>query len=240
MSLSYAPDIVTGHPDLVTAVIRADRITASADVSDRLSRLLSTARRRLNDGAISEFPEIRAWRRAFSEMGLKPTQYRCASESLLRRLDKTGTLPSIRPLVDLCNHVSVSHAVPIAAFDVTRVTGDLTVRPADGSERYVAFSGAIEHPAVGEVIFADDAGEAHARRWTNRQSAASAIRDSSREVLIVCEALHDGAHETVSAVLTELVAAITETWGSALETSVTTAAARRVRPGSPRAAHRAR
>ncbi len=30
-------------------------------------------------------------------------------------------------------------------------------------------------PEAGEVIFADDAGHAHARRWTNRQSGRSAI-----------------------------------------------------------------
>jgi DNA/RNA-binding domain of Phe-tRNA-synthetase-like protein len=36
-------------------------------------------------------------------MGLKPTQYRCAPEALLRRLRKEGTLPPLHPLVDLCN-----------------------------------------------------------------------------------------------------------------------------------------
>src|SRR5215471_7162093 len=34
----------------------------------------------------SELPEVQAWRRIFSRMGLKPTQYGCGSESLLRRI----------------------------------------------------------------------------------------------------------------------------------------------------------
>lgn len=217
MLLSYAPEITAAHPSLVIAVVQADRITPTADVSDRLPHLEAVARQRLDAGQISELPEIQAWRRAFSAMGLKPTQYRCAAESLLRQLDKAGSLPSIHPLVDLCNHVSVSLAVPIAVFDLAEVSGTLTVRRARGAERYLTFSGETEHPEPGEVIFADDAGEAHARRWTNRQSARSAIRDTTSDVLIVAEALHDDARDALSSLLTTLTSAISETWGSTVE-----------------------
>ncbi|MDR7165732.1 DNA/RNA-binding domain of Phe-tRNA-synthetase-like protein [Pseudarthrobacter oxydans] len=233
MLLSYAPDITTTHPTLVTAVIRADRITATADVSSRLPPLEAAARRRLDTGQISEFPEIRAWRHAFSVMGLKPTQYRCAAESLLRRLEKSGNLPSIHPLVDLCNHVSISLAVPIAVFDLTHIASALTVRPAEGSEHYLAFNGETEQPEPGEVIFADNAGEAHARRWTNRQSARSAIRETSSDVLIVAEALHDDAHDSLSMLLTMLTTAIRETWGSHMEGELILEGERQSVPGTP-------
>ena len=61
-------------------------------------------------------------------MGLKPTQYRCAAESLLRRLRTQGSLPRLHPLVDLCNAISVAYAIPVAVFDVSKLTGDLEVR----------------------------------------------------------------------------------------------------------------
>jgi len=38
-------------------------------------------------------------------MGMKPTQYRCASEALLRRYRRDRVLPRVHPLVDLCNAV---------------------------------------------------------------------------------------------------------------------------------------
>ncbi|WP_264830499.1 phenylalanine--tRNA ligase beta subunit-related protein, partial [Klebsiella michiganensis] len=66
-----------------------------------------------------ELPEIQAWRRAFSKMGLKPTQYRCASEQLLRRFRQDRALPEIHPLIDLCNAISMAFAIPIAVFDVS-------------------------------------------------------------------------------------------------------------------------
>ena len=104
-------------------------------------------------------------------MGLKPTQYRCASEALLRRYRKEGAVPALHPLIDLCNAASLASAIPVAVFDTARITGTRSVRLAHGDETYETFAGEIEHPEPGEVIFADDNGRAHARRWTNRQAA---------------------------------------------------------------------
>ena len=134
-------------------------------------------------------------------MGLKPTQYRCASESLLRRLRREGDLPSLHPLVDLCNAVSAAFAIPVAALDADRISGDLEVRRAAGAERYDTFTGDVEHPEPGEVVFVDAAGRAHARRWTNRQSGHSAISAATRRAFIVTEALHEDAAADVTALL---------------------------------------
>ncbi len=167
----------------------------------------------------SELPEVQAWRRAFGRMGFKPTQYRCASESLLRRLRKEGALPRIHPLIDLCNAVSTAFAIPIAVFDLDHVQGNLQVRPATGTERHVAFGGEVEQPEPGEVVFADGAGQAHARRWTHRQSAASAIRPGTRRVLIVAEAMHATARDDVQRLLDALAQELQAGWGAGVDGS---------------------
>ena len=53
------------------------------------------------------------------------------------------------------------------------------------------------------MIFADDAGHAHARRWTNRQSGRSEIRPETHVVLIVSEAMHDTGPHDVNALREE-------------------------------------
>ena len=145
-------------------------------------------------------------------MGLKPTQYRCAAESLLRRFRKEGSLPPLHPLVDLCNAVSLAFAVPVAVLDADQVTWPLEVRYASGDEDYLTFGGEVEHPAPGEVIFADQAGQAHARRWTNRQSGRSAVSPATGSVLIVAEALHEGAATTIPELIKTLAAEVSTTW----------------------------
>ena len=148
-------------------------------------------------------------------MGLKPTQYRCAAEALLRRLRKESTLPRIHPLIDLCNAVSLAYAIPVAVFDLARIDGHLEVRHAAGNETYLAFSGETENPEAREVIFADNAGRAHARRWTNRQSAFSAVRAETGAVLIVAEAMHESAAADVQ----NLIAALAQAMGAAWRTA---------------------
>jgi DNA/RNA-binding domain of Phe-tRNA-synthetase-like protein len=108
------------------------------------------------------------------------------------------------------------------------VAWPLEVRYADGDEDYLTFGGDIEHPAAGEVIFADQARRAHARRWTNRQSGRSAVRDGTTDVLIVAEALHDGAAAGMPQLLATLAAEIGSRWPA---TTPRTALLTPTRPG---------
>ena len=169
MYFQHSAGIWRDFPALAPGVLYAEGITSQAEV--RVDAFAAAAKARLADGPEGERPEIQAWRRAFTQMGLKPTQYRCASESLLRRFRKEGSLPRLHPLVDLCNAVSLAFAIPVAAFDAAAVAWPLEVRYAAGDEDYLTFGGDTEHPAAGEVIFADQAGRAHARRWTAGRAA---------------------------------------------------------------------
>lgn len=180
-------------PELVPGVLFAEGITPDVSADAAIAQYNAIARSRLATATEGELPEIQAWRRTFSRMGLKPTQYRCASESLLRRFRKEDSLPRIHPLIDVCNSISLAFAIPVGVFDVSEITGNLEVRYAAGDESYVTFSGGTEHPAPREVIFADGIGQAHSRRWTNRQSGSSAVRETTSTVLIIAEAMHDSA-----------------------------------------------
>lgn len=200
IQFQHAAEVWQQFPTLAAAVLRCDGVRQDGAVStrERLQPFYDLAAARLEDGPEAEFPEIQAWRRTFSAMGLKPTQYRCASEALLRRFRKERSLPPIAPIIDLCNAISLAYAIPIAVFDVARIDGGITVRPADGTETYLTFSGETENPESGEIVFADGAGNAHARRWTNRQSALSAVRPATTSVLLVAEALHGAAAADVA------------------------------------------
>ncbi|GAA2602204.1 phenylalanine--tRNA ligase beta subunit-related protein [Dactylosporangium fulvum] len=199
-----------------------DGVTPDADVSTAVAAHTATARALLTSGPEGQLPQIQAWRKAFAAQGLKPTQYRCASESLLRRLRKEGELPRLHPLVDLCNAVSAAFAIPVAALDVARISGDLEVRYADGSEEYETFGGELEHPDAGEVVFADAANVAHARRWTNRQSGRSAIHPATTTALIVAEGLHETAASDVPLLLGTLAGALRAAWRTEPATAVLT------------------
>ncbi|NRQ13271.1 B3/B4 domain-containing protein [Ensifer sesbaniae] len=212
MHFQHADDIWRDFPELSAGALFIDGVRSDVSVEGEIRRLQAIANERLGTGSESELPEIQAWRRTFAKMGLKPTQYRSASEALLRRFRKEGSLPAIHPLIDLCNAASLAFAIPIAVFDLERVTDFLLVRRALGNETYLTFSGEVECPEPGEVIFADGEGRAHARRWTNRQSGHSAIRPQTTRALIVAEALHETARDDVERLTIVLSEAIAAAW----------------------------
>lgn len=223
MSFRHAGEVWRDFPQLVAGVVFADGVSKDADVEGRIAAYAAIADERLAGGPESELAEIQAWRRAFSQLGLKPTQYRCASESLLRRYRKERVLPRIHPLIDLCNAISLAYAIPVAVLDLAEIALPLEVRYADGDEDYLAFSGETEHPDAGEMIFADHVRRAHARRWTNRQSARSAVRDTTSTVLVVAEALHPTAPEDLPALIHNLTTDLAELWPVQPRTAVLTA-----------------
>src|SRR5919198_874590 len=139
-----------------------------------------------------------------------------------------GSPSAVHPVIDLCNAVPMAYAVPVAVFDVAKIAEGLEVRYADGSEVYESFSGAVEQPEPREVVFADSAGRAHARRWTNRQSARSAVRAETTRVLIVAEALHDSARADIERLGAALPHELTAVWSVTPRTGVLTSSSPRV------------
>lgn len=228
MFFSHSNEIWTQCPELVPGAMFVRGISRKAAVGPQVARFSGIAAARLASGGEGELPEIKAWRQMFSKMELKPTKYRCAAEALLRRLRKEGALPRLHPLVDLCNAVSAAFAIPVAVFDLSKVVGDLQVRYATGIEHYQTFSGEVEHPDAHEVISVDEADNAHARRWTNRQSSLSAVSADTSTVLIVAEALHESAGEDMRTLIAALMHEVPAAWPAA------TAKARLLTRSAPR------
>lgn len=180
-------------PAELTAAYRAEQAAVAARVA----------------ASASEIPSLAAWRQSFRRFGVNPTKVRSAAEALLRRLDKKGDIPSINTLVDIGNLVSIRYALPVALFDLRGAsggaTGAITVRAATGDERFRELDSVeVSHPEPGEVIFVDEQGTVIARRWCWRQSAESAAREDTTEVLVTVEAQHVGGRADVVAAVTDL------------------------------------
>jgi DNA/RNA-binding domain of Phe-tRNA-synthetase-like protein len=205
---TYDGAIVERYPFVIGGVIDATEVTngptdpglVAAFEAEQAATLA-----RLGDTPLSEVPSLAAWRRAFRAFGVDPTAYRSASEALLRRLTKQGSIPSINTLVDIGNLVSIRHAVPVAMFDVASILGGLTVRFATGDESFTDLgSEAVESPEPGEVIFVDAAGHVAARRWCWRQSAESASSSSTTHILVTVEGHHESARQDILAARADL------------------------------------
>src|SRR5258707_13962580 len=205
----YHPDILARYPGIAGGVILARDMTNDPTPKDLQAAFQAEQQatlQRLGTTPLSQIPALAAWRTAFRGFDVDPTQYRSASESLLRRLTKKGDIPSINLLVDLGNLVSIRYALPVAVFDTRALQGAVTVHFAGGSERYTTLGqNEVDHPEPGEVVFSDETGLVIARRWCWRQSDQSAAQQDTSEAIITVEAHHADGRKDIEAALNDLL-----------------------------------
>lgn len=209
MQFRYDQAILDQFPSIRGGVILASNLSngpTSGELVEQFQNEQQAVLARIGDTPLSEIPSLAAWRRAFTQFGVKPTQYRSAAEALLRRLTKKGDIPNLNTLVDLGNLVSIRYGLPVAIFDTRATTGPVTVRFSDGDEFFTPLGvNEVEQPVPGEVIFVDQAGLVSARRWCWRQSEQSAANNDTTDAIITVEGHHNTAEGDVRGAVEDLL-----------------------------------
>lgn len=193
-TLSYTVDaeVFRKYPGYVRGVLIALDLVNPASPSELVQLLRdaeASVRERLTVETIAEAPRIRVWREAYRAFGAKPAEHRSSIEALSRRALKGDPLPSISALVDIGNIVSQRHLVPAGAHAIDRLKHDIALRPATGSEDFVAFgSEKLEHPLTGEIVFVEG-NTVLTRRWTWRQAKHTLVEPSTTAIVFNVDCL---------------------------------------------------
>ncbi|MET9916505.1 phenylalanine--tRNA ligase beta subunit-related protein [Streptomyces sp. NPDC006435] len=189
-----APTVVAAFPDTLVALVTATGLRGREPWPGTVAAL-AELEGRLADGswhpADETDPRIEAWHTAYRSFGTNPRRVRPSVDALGRRLAKKGALPRINPPVDSYNAVSVRHGLPAGAFDLDRVTGDVEIRHADGSESFTPLGepDTVENPGPGEIVYADTTGVL-TRHWNHRDAHRTRVTEDSTDVVFILETLH--------------------------------------------------
>lgn len=144
------------------------------------SALLARAGRGGSLGASN--PRVAAWHEAYAAIGLgedRPTPM----EALAAWAGTAAGVPSQGAIRDLAHAFSLLNGIPVSAYDLDRVQGDLWLRPSRGCEHFVGPGDtAATSPDLNELILADSNEEVLARHWHGRQGRPAAGR-ATRVVL---------------------------------------------------------
>jgi DNA/RNA-binding domain of Phe-tRNA-synthetase-like protein len=132
--LRVADAVCEAFPELAVAAVVA-REFRSGEPWEETERLLAGLESAAADGGWQPLAEtdplLASWQAAYRAFGTNPRRFRPSVDALCRRLGKSGRLPRISPAVDAYNAVSVTHGVPVGAFDLAAVRGDVALRFAD-------------------------------------------------------------------------------------------------------------
>ncbi|WP_328948421.1 phenylalanine--tRNA ligase beta subunit-related protein [Streptomyces sp. NBC_00184] len=192
--IRLAPAVADAFPDTLIAVVTATGLRGHEDWP-ATAAALAELERQLADGtwqpADENDPRIEAWHTAYRSFGTNPRRIRPSVDALGRRFAKKGALPRINPPVDSYNSVSVRHGLPAGAFDLDRVTGDIDIRYADGTEEFTPLGepDTVENPKPGEIIYTDTSGVL-TRHWNHRDAHRTRVTEDSAHVVFLLETLH--------------------------------------------------
>ena len=143
-----------------------------------------------------EYPEwaeahISAWSEVFWEFGAKPKRTPCSADALRKRVLRDGTMPTLDPIVDLYNAVSLRYAVPVGGENFSAYQGTPHLAVAKGTEPFDTVKEGkttVEYPLEGEVIWCDDIGVT-CRRWNWRQGVRTRLGAEAQYMWFILESL---------------------------------------------------
>ncbi|MEU6669121.1 phenylalanine--tRNA ligase beta subunit-related protein [Streptomyces sp. NPDC046727] len=190
-SFQLTPPVAEAFPDTLIALVTATGLNGHEPWPDTVAAV-DGLEQQLAVGtwrpAGETDPRIEAWHTTYRSFGTNPRRVRPSVDALGRRLTKKGTLPRINPAVDSYNAVSVRHGLPAGAFDLHRVTGDVDIRYAEGSEEFTPLGepDTVERPKPGEIIYADASGVL-TRHWNHRDAHRTRVTEDSTHVAFILE-----------------------------------------------------
>ncbi len=100
--------------------LEADGVKPEAldeDFARERDEICARLRTRHAGRAAGDMPGVAENRAMFHRLGVDPTKTRPSSEALLRRVLQDKPLPSIHPVVDVCNLASLQHQFSLGLYD---------------------------------------------------------------------------------------------------------------------------
>lgn len=143
------------------------------------------------DHAVWAEAHLSAWARVFKQFGAKPQRTPCSADALRKRVLRDGSLPSIDPIVDLYNAVSIEFAIPVGGENIAAYHGSPQLVIADGTELFDTMKEGVlaqEHPEAGEVVWRDEQGVT-CRRWNWRQGVRTRLGAEAKQMWFILESL---------------------------------------------------
>lgn len=201
------PTIIQKFPHAKFGVLvgqNLDNTHPSPEIAALLRTVESDLRQKYTAEQILTLPKIIDWREAYRQFGFSPSSHRSSIEALLRRVVQGKELPSINPLVDLYNYISLKHLLAAGGDDLEKLEGRLFLTLADGTEKFIMLGTDKPEPIKkGEVIYRDDK-EVTCRSWNYRECEKTKITPSTHHVCLILEGLEQTSADEIKAGILEL------------------------------------
>ena len=134
---------------------------------------------------VKEDYRIEPYRDAFRSLDMNPNKFMCSIEALVSRVAKGNKLPSINPIVDLTNAISLKYLIPLGAHNIDSFDGDIELRYTNGNDCFIPINKTTEEAEFpeNELVYVSG-NDIKTRRWTWRQGNNGKIIETTSNIFI--------------------------------------------------------
>ena len=199
------------NPD-VCACIMIGKGLKNTKTTDEDSKVLAEAeakvRAEIDPKTLKEFAPIADYRDALRNAGINPNKFTNSVEAMSKRVVKSGSLPRINALVDLCNAVALQECISLGAHDLRDIDQDLAVRKSVEGDVFLPFGASEFEPIPADELVFISGSKVQTRQWLWRQSELGKITLDSSDIvfqLVGFKGMHYDNFENAIAAIESLV-----------------------------------
>ena len=199
MYIRIDPALFEKQSDYLIGVVVAegiDNATENKEINGLLDTIIGEQKQALSGQVVKQLEELKPYHDAMRNFGISVSRFLPSIEALLTRLVKSGDLPSISPVVNLTNVISLQYHVPIGTHDIDSLIGDLEIRQIKSDD---IFEGGEDSSGFdnGEIVYASG-NSIRTRRWIWRQMPAGLTSKDSKNLVFPIDGF-TGNVETIMA-----------------------------------------
>lgn len=178
------------------------------ELEKRLKEMVKNNAEKFQSEDLKTITQIKSWREVFTTLGLN-RDFLPSHEALLRRVVSKKELPSINPLVNIYNIISLTHLIPIGGHDtkkapvirIDETTGKETFQTMNSDEVTPVEEGELAYICKDKVL---------TRHFVWRQSETSKTDEGTTDIFIpIDNAAGDMTEEQIEQIAKELKDLIT-------------------------------
>ncbi|HLC75986.1 MAG TPA: phenylalanine--tRNA ligase beta subunit-related protein [Candidatus Peribacterales bacterium] len=217
------PQILEKNSGLMVGVLvvkGVDNVGAHSDIVSLLRQAETNVSASLTIETFKDHPKLKVLQEVHQAFGSNPNKFPPSVQALVKRVLKGGQLPTINPLVDLYNVISLKYLLCAGGEDTDQCIGDIHLTYATGNEEFIGL-GETENdpPDAGEVIYCDDKGVI-CRKFNWREGDRTKLTEKTRNCVLVIEARSPILRSELEEALNELKAFVEKYCGGSVRTEI--------------------
>ncbi len=207
MKFFVSDEVFEKLPDVCFAIVAAKGINnmgKNPDIENLLKVQVENTHQYFKDKNVKEYDKIICYREAFQTLGINPNKFMCSIEALSSRISKKAFLPSINPIVDLVNVVSLKYVLPMGAHNIGNLCDDICIRFSSETDTFLPMGqDKAEIMEARELVYASGS-NILTRRWIWRQSDIDKADENSSTILFPIDGFKSINYQALLEAKTEL------------------------------------